>query len=389
MAPAEHPPTPDPAHPSVGAGAPGHSRRGEVLPDDPGSRPELLDLAALEEQARGLLPPDVTAFYAGGAEGEVTLGEATPAWRAWRLRPRVLTGVGAVRLGTSLLGSEVAIPIGVAPWAYQALAHPDGELATARGAAAAGALMTVSTSATAALADVAAAEPTGPRWFQLYRLHSPAYTDELARRAGAAGYRALVLTVDLSVLGRRLRETAHRFALPDDLPLPNRPDGTVPTADSPVWTLDDVGRFGRLSGLPVVVKGVLRGDDAARCVDAGAAAVWVSTHGGRQADPVVASAVALPEVVAAVGGRAEVYADGGIRSGSDVLTALALGARAVFVGRPAIWGLATGGADGVRAVLDGLAAQLATTMLLCGLGDAAAVPRDTVTQAPGSIAGGP
>ena len=392
MAHPEDRPTPDPLRLPRGRlggpGAPGQRRRGEELPDDAGARPELLDLAVLEERARGLLPPDVFDYYAGGAEDEVTLREATPAWRSWRLRPRVLTGVSAVRLGTTLLGSEVATPIGVAPWAYQALAHPDGERATARGAAAAGALMTVSTSASTSLADVAATEPAGPRWYQLYRLHSPAHTEDLARRAGDAGYRALVLTVDLPVLGRRLREAAHDFALPADLPLANHPDATVPAVDSPVWTIDDIDRFGRLSGLPVVVKGVLRGDDAARCVAAGAAAVWVSAHGGRQADPVVPTAAALPEVVEAVGGGAEVYVDGGIRAGSDVVCALALGARAVFVGRPAIWGLATGGTDGVRAVLDGLSAQLATTMTLCGLGDVTAVPRDTVASL-GRIHSGP
>ncbi|MGY1772789.1 alpha-hydroxy-acid oxidizing protein [Blastococcus sp. SYSU D00813] len=385
-------PRPLPGPDRGGAGAPVQRRRGEELPDDPGLRPELLDPAALERRARELLPPDVFDYYAGGAESETTLREAAPAWRSWRLRPRVLTGVSAVRLRTTLLGDEVATPVGVAPWAYQGLAHPEGERATARGAAAAGALMTVSTSATTGLADVAAVEPPGPRWFQLYRLHSPAHTDDLARRAGDAGYRALVLTVDLPVFGRRLREAAHGFALPVDLPVPNRPGGTVPAVDHPVWTFDDIARFGRLSGLPVVVKGVLRGDDAAACVDAGAAAVWVSAHGGRQADPVVATAHALPEVAEAVRDTAEVYVDGGVRAGSDVLTALALGARAVFVGRPVIWGLATGGADGVRAVLDGLSAQLATTMTLCGLADVTTVPRETVVRAPvlpGSIDAGP
>jgi 4-hydroxymandelate oxidase len=362
-----------------GTGAPMQRRRGALAtPDD--AVPPPLDLAALEEAAARLLPEDVWDYYAGGAEAEVTLGEATAAWRRWRLRPRVLTGVAAARLATTLLGTPVATPVGVAPWAYQAMAHPDGERATAAGAAAVGALMTVSTSASTALADVAAAEPAGPRWFQLYRLHSPAYTADLARRAGEAGYRALVLTVDLPLLGRRLRDLRRDFALPADLPLANHPAAGTPAADSPVWTPDDIARFRELSGLPVVVKGVLRGDDAARCVDAGAAAVWVSTHGGRQADPVVASADALPEVVEAVGGRAEVYADGGVRSGSDVLTALALGARAVFVGRPVLWGLATGGADGVAAVLAGLSEQLAHTMVLCGLPDVTAVPRDTVVR---------
>lgn len=347
---------------------------------DPGD-PALLDLAALEEQARTLLAPAVADYYAGGAESEITLREATGAWRSWRLRPRVLRGAEPVRLATSLLGSDVSTPIGVAPWAYQAMAHPEGERGSARGAAAVGALMTVSTSASTPLGEVAATEPHSPKWFQLYRRHSPGHTDDLARRAGAAGYRALVLTVDLPVLGRRLRDEANAFVLPADLPLGNAPvDDAAPDA-VPAWTFDDIGRFGELSGLPVVVKGVLRGDDAARCVEAGAAAVWVSTHGGRQADPAVASAHALPEVVAAVAGEAEVYADGGLRAGSDVLTALALGARAVFVGRPVAWGLATGGARGVSRVLAGLSAHLAHTMALCGLSDVRDVPRDTVTPA--------
>ena len=178
------------------------------------------------------------------------------------------------------------------------MAHPDGERGTARGAAAAGALMTVSTSASTPLADVAAVEPSAPKWFQLYRRHSPAHTDDLARRAGEAGYRALVLTVDLPVLGLRLRDEAQPFALPADLPLGNSPAGGSPRRRParPGRSTTSAGSPS-LSGLPVVVKGVLRGDDAARCVQAGAAAVWVSTHGGRQADPVVASAAALPEVV--------------------------------------------------------------------------------------------
>jgi 4-hydroxymandelate oxidase len=343
--------------------------------------PALLDLVALEAEARGVLPPGVADYYAGGAESEITLAEATAVWRSWRLRPRVLRGGSPARLATALLGSEVRTPIAVAPWAYQAMAHPDGEAGCARGAAAAGALMTVSTSASTPLADVAATEPAAPKWFQLYRLHSPAHTDDLARRAGQAGYRALVLTVDLPLLGRRLRDEANRFLLPADLPLGNHPPAAAVPAATPAWTFDDIARFGELSGLPVVVKGVLRGDDAARCVQAGASAVWVSTHGGRQADPVVSSAAALPEIAGAVGDEVEVYADGGIRSGSDVLTALALGANAVFVGRPVIWGLATGGADGVSRVLDALSAQLAHTMTLCGLSDVRSVPRDTVTPA--------
>jgi 4-hydroxymandelate oxidase len=357
-----------------------------ATPDDPDREPPYLDLERLETRARELLPADVFDYYAGGAETETTLTEAPGSWRAWRLRPRVLRGMGAAQLGTTLLGSEVATPIGVAPWAYQAMAHPGGERATAAGAAAAGALMTVSTSANHPLEEVVGVAPGSPSWFQLYRLHSPGHTDDLARRAGDAGYRALVLTVDLPLLGRRRRDLVSDFALPAGLRLGNHPpvDGAQPrlqAMETPTWTFDEIGRFADVSGLPVVVKGVLRGDDAARCVEAGASAVWVSTHGGRQADPAVSSAYALPEVVEAVGDEAEVYADGGIRNGSDVLTALALGARAVFLGRPTIWGLATGGADGVAAVISGLTEELAHTMVLCGLPDVAAVPRDTVVRA--------
>ena len=363
---------------------PGQRRRavGEETPED--REPPFLDLDLLEARARDVLPADVFDYYAGGAETETTMAEATAAWRSWRLRPRVLRGIAEVDLGTELLGTPVRTPIGVAPWAYQGMAHADGELATARGAATTGALMTVSTSATCSLEEVAAAAD-GPQWFQLYRLHSGRHTDELARRAGDAGYRALVLTVDLPLLGRRRRDLRHDFALPAGLRMANHPpEGAEPSLQNlatATWTFDDITRFGDLSGLPVVVKGVLRGDDAVRCVAAGASAVWVSTHGGRQVDPAVASAHALPEVVEAVGADAEVYADGGVRSGSDVLTALALGATAVFLGRPVTWGLATGGEQGVAGVLDGLTEELAHTMALCGLPEVRSVPRDTVVPA--------
>lgn len=358
---------------------------GAEVAEDPRPETPYLDLALLEARSRELLPEPVYDYYAGGAETETTMREATGAWRAWRLRPRVLRGITTAHLGTELLGSPVRTPIGVAPWAYQAMAHPDGELATARAAAATGALMTVSTSANNSLEEVAAAAPGSPQWFQLYRLHSERHTDDLARRAGDAGYRALVLTVDVPVLGRRRRDMGHDFVHRAGVRMANRPpEGEEPTLDglaTATWTFDEIARFGELSGLPVVVKGVLRGDDAVRCVQAGAAAVWVTTHGGRQADPAVSSAYALPEVVDAVGDDVEVYADGGIRSGSDVLTALALGASAVFLGRPIAWGLTTGGERGVAAVLDGLTDELAHAMVVCGLADVRSLPRDTVTPA--------
>jgi 4-hydroxymandelate oxidase len=352
-----------------------------------------------------MLAPAVYDYYAGGSETETTLREAPLAWHRWRLRPRMLTGVISPDLSTTLLGGQVACPVGVAPWAMQRMAHPDGELATAAACARTGTLMTVSTTATVPLAEVAAIAPDSPKWFQLYQVHDRAHTDDLVRRAADVGYRALVLTVDLPILGRRLRDLVNDFQLPEGLVMANhphlaarQPDAEMPATaggsgvsvrrlaqaldsaeKTPPWTYADVEHFVGLTDLPVVVKGVLRGDDAVRCLEAGAAAVWVSTHGGRQVDRAVPSSAALADIVAAVGDQAEVYVDGGIRSGTDVLIALALGARAVFCGRPIIWGLTTGGADGVVAVLTELRSQLAHLMTLCGVASVERVPRDLLT----------
>ncbi|CAN5303802.1 alpha-hydroxy acid oxidase [soil metagenome] len=380
------------------------------MADSEPARPGL-PLAAptsgLETRARELLPRAVYDYYAGGSEMETTLREAPLAWQRWRLRPRMLTGIARPELGTTLLGTPVASPIGVPPWALQRMAHPDGELATAAACARSGTLMTVSTTATASLDEVAAVAPESPKWFQLYQVHGVAYTDDLVRRAADAGYRALVLTVDLPILGRRLRDLANDFVLPEGLVMANHPDQTDVAADAempasvgggsglsvrrlsqaldsadktPPWTYADVEHFAGLSDLPVVVKGVLRGDDAVQCLGAGASAVWVSTHGGRQVDRAVSSAAALVDVVSAVSEHAEVYVDGGIRSGTDALVALALGARAVFCGRPIIWGLATAGADGVAAVLSALGTELAHSMTLCGVASVEQVPPDLVTS---------
>lgn len=349
-----------------------------------------MDLDDLERRARELLSPGVYDYIAGGAGGETTLRESGPAWLRWRLRPQVLRGVSAGRTATTILGTPVQTPIGVAPWALQRMAHVEGERATARGASAAGALMTAATSATVSLEDVAAVD-AAPRWFQLYRVSTPAYTDDLVRRAADAGYRALVVTMDLPVLGARYRDLRNNFELPPGMTLANHPAGQQPEgvdlhsalgrAETASWTFADLTRFAALTPMPVVVKGVLRGDDARRCLDAGARAVWVSTHGGRQSDPAVASATALPEVVAAVRADAEVYVDGGVRGGSDVLVALALGARAVFLGRPIAWGLSTGGADGVRDVLQAMSVDLSHAMALCGVESVEDVPADLVTPA--------
>jgi 4-hydroxymandelate oxidase len=332
-----------------------------------------MDLAALEREARGRLEPGAYDYFAGGADDELTAAANLTSWQRLRLRPHVLRGVGEVSAATTVLGAPLSLPVLVAPVAYQRLAHPDGELATQRGAAGAGALVLLSTQSTVSLEEVARAAPDAPRWFQLYVYRDRRITTDLVQRAAAAGYRAVVLTADLPVPGNRLRDLRNRFELPPWTGLANltAPEARVDVVKiarhfDPTLTLEVIGWLRGLSELPVVVKGVLRGDDAVACLEAGASAIVVSNHGGRQLDGAVTTAEALPEVVGAVAGRAEVYVDGGIRRGSDVVKALALGARAVLVGRPIVWGLATGGAAGVRAVLDGYREELERALALCG-----------------------
>jgi 4-hydroxymandelate oxidase len=300
-----------------------------------------------------------------------------------------------VSTATTLLGTPVSSPVAVAPTAIQGLAHAEGEVATARGAAAAGALLILSSLATCPLEDVAAAAPEGARWMQVYILRERARTIELVSRAAAHGYRALVLTVDAPVSGLRLREWRLGVHLPDDLALPNLAGDSTSSAREggfmavvthefePALTPDDIGWLAGLSALPVVVKGVQRADDALRCVEAGAAAVVVSNHGARQLADAPATAEILSEVVDAVGGRAEVYVDGGVRRSPDVVKALALGAQAALVGRPSLWALATGGADGVTALLRWYESELRRAMALCGAASVEGIDRGLVRRAPG------
>lgn len=338
-----------------------------------------------------MLKPDAWDYYSGGADDEVTLAESHPAWTRLRLRPHVLRDVSEVSTGTTVLGRPVTMPVLVAPMAYQRMAHDDGERATARAASRTGTIMVVSTLATVSLEEVAACT-TDPGWFQLYVHRDRGWTAELVGRAAAAGYCALVLTVDLPLLGHRRRDERNAFTLPPGLMMANV-GAPVPIGEGsglasyasaeldPSLTPDDIAWLAELSGLPVVVKGVLRGDDAGACVDAGAAGVVVSTHGGRQLDTAIATADALPEVVQAVAGGAEVYVDGGLRLGTDVLKALSLGARAVLLGRPVLWGLAVGGEQGVVDVLEQLRAELARAMALTGAPDLSALTTDLVADA--------
>ncbi|MGY1745206.1 alpha-hydroxy acid oxidase [Blastococcus sp. SYSU D00695] len=329
-------------------------------------------LAAQYETARAALPPEVLDYYSAGSGEETTLGESEAAWRAHRLRPRVLRDVSAVDLSLDLLGTPVASPFLVAPMAFHALAHPDGECATVAGAARAGSLPVVSTRASRRLEDIGPAAG-GPWWFQAYLMRDRGLTTALVQRAAALGARAVVLTVDTPYVGRKNKVSGVRIAVPDDEYLVNLAQHLLPGSSGresaeqdPSMTPDVIARLAEDSGLPVVVKGVLRGDEAARCVDAGAAAVIVSNHGGRQLDRALAAPFALPDVLAGVAGRVPVLVDGGIRSGLDALVALALGARAVLVGRPLLWALAAGGADAVQAALTGLTEDLAHVMALVG-----------------------
>ena len=333
------------------------------------------DLAQLERQASEQLDAAAWEYLSRGFADNVTLAANVDAWSRRRLKPHVLRDVSEAHTRTTVLGMEIPSPILVAPTAMHRFFSDEGERATARGAASVDAVYIVSMAATTSLEDVAAAAPGAPRWAQMYMLRDRGRTHMLAGRAREAGYRAIVASVDGAAVPRAGRPAEQSLTPPDWFRFPNlaSPDdpesadlmGLVSDFDTTV-TFDDLALFAEWSALPVVVKGVLRGDDAERCVDAGAAAIAVSNHGGRTMDGIVATADALAEVVDAVDGRAEVYVDGGIRHGVDVVKAIAMGAQAVLIGRPVLWGLSVGGEAGVAHVLTTLGGQFASAMAFCG-----------------------
>jgi 4-hydroxymandelate oxidase len=340
------------------------------------ARPVDLDLDRLEAAAQQKIGEMAYAYFAGGAEDEQQLAENVAGWRRWRLRPHVLVDVSTVSTATTVLGAPVALPVMVAPTALHAYADPNGEVATARAASRAGACFVLSCLATRDLSEMT--ETRAPRWMQVYVMKDRGRTVDMVQRAAAAGYGALVLTVDAPVSGLRRRELQANVSLPPEFSLPNLADpedarrlgrgfmAAVLEAFDPTITFAEIGWLAEVSGLPVVVKGVARGDDARRCVEAGASGIDVSNHGGRQLNDGVATVDALAEVVDSVAGRAEVYVDGGIRRGADVVKAVSIGATAVMVGRPVLWALATGGTDGVVALLEWFGAEMRRTMALCG-----------------------
>ena len=345
-------------------------------------------VADFERLAEEKLEPGAFGYYAGGAGDERALAENVEAWRRLRLRPRVLVDVEHVSAATTVLGTAVSMPVLVAPTAIQRLAHPDGEPGMARAAAAAGTIMCLSTLATATPAEVAAAAPGSPRWFQLYVFRDRGVTNALVEQAAEHGYGAIVLTVDAPRLGRRERDLRTGFRVPPEIVVPSLAAigewaGATPLellgAIDPSLTWDDLDAV-RGAGLPLVLKGIQTAEDAELAVEHGADAIVVSNHGGRQLDAVAPTADLLPEIVDAVAGRIEVYVDGGVRRGSDVVKALALGARAVLVGRPALWGLACDGEAGARRVLELLRDEVELTLALCGCSSPEAVTPAHLTR---------
>ncbi|MFI6165424.1 alpha-hydroxy acid oxidase [Nocardia sp. NPDC051052] len=338
-------------------------------------------LAALEQRARELLDLVHYDYFAGGAGDEITLADNEQAFRRLALLPRVLRDTSSRSIATNLLGDPSSMPVFVSPTAFHKLAHPDGERATARGVAAAGLILIASMAGTVAIGEVTAAAQDVDRearvWFQLYLQPDPEVTAELVRRAKRAGCTALVVTVDSPVHGRRAREDRHGF---HDLPANMRAenmrglpgstgDAVRSIAMSSDFTWDHLRRLREMTDLPLVLKGILHPEDARLAVEFGADAIVVSNHGGRQLDRTPASLDALPAIAAAVADRIPVFLDGGVRCGSDVALALALGATAVGVGRPVLWGLAVGGDKGVTDVLDTLRSEFEHTLTLCGIAE--------------------
>jgi 4-hydroxymandelate oxidase len=358
--------------------------------------PQLISLADYERAAEQLIDPAAFGYFFGGAGDEITLRDNLSAWRRLAIRPRMLVGVGRRDQSVTLLRKPRPHPVIIAPMAVQRLAHPDGEVGTARAAAQTSTIMCLSTLGTTSVADLAQAVPDAPRWFQLYVFSDRGVTRELVSQAAEHGYEALVITVDLPVLGWRERDLRSGVRSASTHPVasahavgpagaigaasPLSADGIAGLIDADLtWT--DIERFATDSALPVIVKGILTPEDAQLAAEHGVRGIVVSNHGGRQLDTVLAGADALPAVVDAVGDALDVIVDGGIRRGTDVLKALALGARAVMVGRPIVWGLAVDGAHGAGRVLETLLAEFDAALALAGAPRAAELDRGFVTPA--------
>ena len=352
---------------------------------------DWVNVADAEREGQENLERGPRDYFAGGAGDEVTLRENLAAWGHWRLRPRVLTNVDEVSTASAVLGGRVSMPVLVAPVAYQRMAHPEGEAGMAAGVAAAGTAMCLSTLSTTRPAEVAAAAPQGRHWFQLYAFRDPGITRALIDEAVDSGFEAILVTVDAPPGGNRERDRRNGFTLPSELGTPGLTAATGGEALSieqifalmnHALTWADVADLTSECSIPVFVKGLLTAEDAELALEHGAAGVVVSNHGGRQLDRALATADALPEIADALDGRATLLVDGGIRRGVDVATALALGADAVLVGRPALWGLASAGSEGVARVLGLLREELELALALLGCTSPTELTRAHVRRAP-------
>jgi isopentenyl diphosphate isomerase/L-lactate dehydrogenase-like FMN-dependent dehydrogenase len=329
---------------------------------------EPVNVFEYEALAQAKMDPAHWDFIQGGSDDEVTLRANRTALERIQLRPRVLVDVStsALDMRTTVLGTPVSMPIMVAPMAMHCLAHPEGECATAQAAGRANTLMIASTTATRSLEEIAQAA-SGPLWFQLYVYPSLQFAEKLVHRAESAGYRAIVLTVDLPTLGNREKDRRNNVTIP---PPPFREANFVDIDQAgQEWvslTWESLSWLRSITSLPILLKGILTAEDALLAIEYGMDGIIVSNHGGRQLDTALASIEALPEIVEVVAGRCEVYFDGGIRRGTDILKALALGARAVLIGRPVLWGLAVNGTEGANDVLEILRKELELAMALSG-----------------------
>jgi 4-hydroxymandelate oxidase len=329
---------------------------------------KLLNVHDYEQFARTRMSAAAWDYYQGGSDDEITLRANRNIYQSIRLRPKTLVNVSDCNTATAILGIPVQTPVMVAPTTVHRLAHPDGELATVRAAGTTGALMVVSAGSSYSLEEIAEVA-SGPLWLQLYIYRDLTITIKLLQRAREAGYRAIVLTVDTPRLGQRERDLRNHFRLPSHIQLANfinSPWQVGLGAERAPITWETLRWLQSETPLPIILKGILTAEDALMAVEHGAAAIIVSNHGGRQLDGAITSIEALPEIVEAVAGRCEIYIDGGIRRGTDILKALALGARAVLIGRPILWGLAANGAEGVYDVLRLLHEELELDMALVG-----------------------
>lgn len=355
---------------------------------------QAVNVHEFEELARESLSKMAYDYYSSGSNDEVTVKENVEAFRRLRLWPRMLQDVTTRDMEVTVLGGQnVSMPIMIAPTAFHRLADEQGELATIKAAVSRDTIMVLSTLATSSIEDVAALAK-GNLWFQLYVYRDKNVTASLVKRAEEAGCKALVLTVDSPILGRRERDVRNGFALPPGLTVKNliqanlqdlpEQAGSSGLAEyiaslySQAITWKDVEWLKSITKMPLLLKGILRADDARLAIEHGASGIIVSNHGGRQLDTVPATITCLPRIVEAAGDQLEVYLDGGIRRGTDVLKAMALGARGIFVGRPILWGLAAGGQAGAERVLDLLRAELDLAMALAGVSSLNAIPRDLV-----------